>query len=355
MSRFPGAGITLKLAPGIPLEFRVPMAIFNVFGTCSPEIVSMYHTFDMKSLGLSRFFKYKKLNADGNLIKKNLLRCLVGIKERWLQYLEPMKIFEKENFKESDSIKILLDEVLTEENHAKALSIEKMHTSRRLIRWVISISTSLGTCCALLQNIYFTKFAMDYFSSEEALWKWIISIACALTIAHTSFKASFVAAYQWVDSFSGLWGNKQHKKFTEAFFPKSDAVFTVFATFWSFALFGILYESAKSSVDVTHWTGIAFFAGNFFASFFLIYLVMQSIGEKFMRAFSKSFFSSSRLCQAAETYDKLQEIQELVQNASSEDIACWADTFAKLDLSQAQYSILKYKRVGRDSEHMRRK
>lgn len=353
-SRFPGAGITLKIAPGLPPDARVPLAILNVFGTCSPEIVSTYNSLDDLK-GVIKWLQKDPREEKITLRKKNIGRCLNGIKQRFLQLSTYERkamsgalanvLLDRENDDgdQNTRVKELLDILLTQENHSKALSIEEIHRSRTWMQVGIGTATTLGTCCALAQNVLFTKFAIDYFVPENSLWKWFVASACALTIAHTSIKTSFVAAYQWADSSCALWSNKQNKKFSETFYPKCDALLTCFSFFWAFALYGILYESAKASVDMNSWEGVAFFAGNFFASFFLIYFVMQSIGEKSIFAWAQSRFANQEANEGAKLLKKVEEIEELVEATSSKSLETWLlELNQQNNLSPEQSRILDY-------------
>lgn len=167
------------------------------------------------------------------------------------------------------------------------------------------------------------------FTPDGNLWKWPFAAGCALTVAHTSFTASFQAAYQWADSLAALWGDKQNYKFGEIFYRLYDAGLTAFSTFWAFALFGMLYEAAASSVNMETSLGIAFFAANFVASFFLIYAIMKNIGEKGCATRAQSSFSPEIVHSHASLLQKLQEVEELIEAGTPESLELWLQSLQK--------------------------
>jgi hypothetical protein len=106
---------------------------------------------------------------------------------------------------------------------------------------------------------------------------------------------------------------------------------------------GVLYESTKSFADMSSPLGISFFAGNFFATFFLIYLVMQNIAERGIFALAKSKFSHPEARTGANILKKFEEIEEAVQSASLESLHdCMQAMRLRNDLTPDQMRILSH-------------
>ncbi len=319
-SRLPGAGIALKIAPGIPSEWRIPFAILGVIGTCSPEIVSTYNT-------LEDFGKLCCENdEDSEAIEKcknEIIQCIQNVKLKLLQLPEEQKFALLIGIsayltapQQEGKLKKFFVELLTHKNDEEVTTFEKGNCSRKFIYITIGTVTSLGTCCSLIQNAILTKLAFDFFISKEAIWTWVPSAACALTIAHTTFKTSYIAAKQCFNSGTRLCDGKPSTKFSEIFYPKSDGLASIFSCFWSLALFGIFYESTNSSVGMNHWEGKLLFAGTFIASFFLVYRVIQAVMEKGIFCFARSSWAGKEENRIAQTIEKLDIIEKAIHNIS---------------------------------------
>ena len=254
-SRLPGAGVALKIAPGIPNEWKLPLAIFGILGTCSPEIVSTYNTFDdfvkccchTENAGSSTHDKETIIRHLQN-VKHQLLQLTDSERRVLIQHLNSMlESFEGGEKKISE----FFDPILNQHNYHVAPFTKKQGWPRKVVHILIGTATSLGTCCSLIQNTVLTKLAFDYFIPNDAAWKWVPSTICALSIAHTTFKTSYVAARQCFDSAASFCESKSNTKFSEVFYPKIDWIISLFSAFWSFALFGIFMNL---SILLWEWT-----------------------------------------------------------------------------------------------------
>lgn len=189
-SRLPAAGVALKIAPGIPSEWRMPLAIFGVLGTLSPEVVSTFNSLtDLQEQCECNEDNFPELRTALSALKHRLFQLPKEERNLLLDHLEALLL----DFPRPDQIQQFFDEII----HCNDEIICEDRTSlHKFVNIVGGVSTSFGTVCALIQNAILTKIAFDFVIPEHNKWKWIASGICALTIAHTAFKVSYLGIRQ---------------------------------------------------------------------------------------------------------------------------------------------------------------
>lgn len=353
LSRLPYAGLTLHVAPGIPQQWRLYLAVAGIIGTSSPEAVSTYRTLTLrvsKSNRLSQTYTDIYLN----IAKNNFIKCLKGAKlilltappSQRIPLLQKYKqIFRKTSANNYDNqlLADFINSIATMENWQKKRHKSAVKQQRFVVRHLTATTTTTAALCSQFNNACLTKLAFDYFvpPPKYDIVKWIGAALCTITLSYTSLLLTYKSALKCLDSISALWGNKQHYTFTEAYYPLSDFLIGLFAYFWAACLYGIVYEATAATVNMSKSYGMALFVGNFVATFFLISYIMKNLMGSGIRLHANSRFANPMVKEASEIIKKLDEVKTLLKEKSIEDFAASLKRLSQASLlSQETYEIL---------------
>jgi hypothetical protein len=333
LSRLPYAGLTLHVAPGIPQQWRLSLAVAGIIGTSSPEAVSTYRTLTLR-VSKSNRLSQTLTGIYLNIAKNNFIKCLKGAKlilltappGQRIPLLQKYKqIFRKTSANNYDNqlLADFINSIATMENWKKKRQKSAVKRQRFVVRHLTATTTTTATLCSQFNNACLTKLAFDYFvpTPKYDVVKWIGAALCTVTLSYTSLLLTYKSAMTCLDSVSALWGNKQHYTFAEAYYPVSDFLGGVFAYFWAACLYGIVYEATAATVNMSKSYGMALFIGNFAATFLLISYIMKNVIGSGIRLHAGSRFANPIAKDAGEFIKKLDDVKTLLKEKSIKDFA----------------------------------